>query len=901
MKKLSKILIALFAILVLAGCSTEKNTAWTRFFHGMTLKYNIYFNGNESYKKGINKTYSQNTDNYALILPVFVDSKEENASSVSGEMDKAIQKCARGIKFHSITKKPKPSGKSTPQEKEFMAQNEFNKWVDDCYLLMGKAYFMKRDFTEARQHLEYTARQYPNSDVQPIANMYLVRTFCEDNKFKEAKETIDKIEADKRVDKKQIGFYQAIYADYFMKQKDYEDAIPKLNAAIENSKKKRDRLRYTYILGQIYEKQGNTKKAYENYNIASKHNSNYQMEFNSKISMARCYTSKGSNKEIFKVLNKMLKDDKNIEYKDQIYFAMAEVECKIGQEKQAMEHYKLSSATSVSNDYQKAISCLKLGEMYFTKLDYSNSFNYYDTCIQFLPQTYDGYDTISQKAQNLAELVTYTKTIEFEDSVQKIAKMSDKERNKLIDDLIQKVIEQERLEREMEQENNINAYLFDQKRGESTTGGEAGKWYFYNPTQLSYGKNEFQKKWGNRKNEDHWRRKNKTVVLFDEFADGEESDSTLTANTKPRIEDPKSREYYLQDIPLTDSAMAESHKRIEYAIFNASRIYKDRFGDYVRSINSYEDLNKRYPNTDYLLLSYYNLYVLNKLIKNEPEANRYKNLIITKFGNTNYAKLLQNPNFVEEQNAIKRQNEQQYADTYDAFMAGNWNYVKTSANNFINGNPENELVPNFDFLKTMCTAQSGDTAILKRDLLGFIEKYPEHELTEAAEKILSYFGTADLDALIADLKARPDVEKTNSLDEKFNNLIIEEKPEANYEYDENAEHYYVVYFKTDQVDDKRLAFEIRNFNIFNFNMRTFNVVTTPFNSNYTTITVRPFKNKRQSVNYSKMIANSEDVFNKLKNVDYKIFVISSDNFKQLQASKNVDKYIEFYQSNYQQQ
>ena len=126
----------------------------------------------------------------------------------------------------------------------------------------------------------------------------------------------------------------------------------------------------------------------------------------------------------------------------------------------------------------------------------------------------------------------------------------------------------------------------------------------------------------------------------------------------------------------------------------------------------------------------------------------------------------------------------------------------------------------------------------------------------------------------------------------------EETPEATYTFDEMSEHYYVIYFKSEQVDDKRLAFEIRNFNIFNFNMRTFNVVTSTFNGNYSMITVRPFRNMRQSVNYSKMIANSEDVFNKLKNVDYKIFVISADNFKQLTASRNLNAYLEFYNENY---
>ena len=898
MKRLAKIFVFLAIMVIGAACSTEKNTPMSRFYHSTTLKYNIYFNGRESYRKGINKINDQNSDNYALVLNVFTDSKEENASIANGEMEKAIQKSAKGIKLHSITKKPKPSGKAlSAKEKEFMAQNEFNKWVDHCYLLMGKAYFIKRDYLQARQNLEYALRQYPNSKIQPEVAMYLVRTFCEDKKFKEAKETLDKIDSDKKITKKTEGYYAAVWADYYLKQNNREEAAEKLKVAIEKTKKRTEKLRYTYILAQLYEKENNLREAYKYYEAASKRNKIYEMEFNARINMAKCYNGTGSNKEIFKLLNKMLKDEKNKEYRDQIYYAIAEVELRTGKEAEAIEHYRKSSEVSVGNDYQKALSCLKLGELYYAKLEYKNAYLYYDTCMQFLPESHENFKEIQSLSKNLSELVTYTDVIEFEDSVQRIAKMSDKERNKLIDGLIAKVVEQERLERELAQQENLNSYLFDQKRGqENTVGASSGKWYFYNPAQLSYGKNEFQKKWGSRKNEDHWRRKDKTIVSFDMDNDGEAADSVV-ADTKPKNEDPKSREYYLQDLPLTDSAMQESHKRIENALYYASKIYKEKFGDYGKAISSYEDLNRRYPNTDYQLLSYYDLYILNTLIKDMPQAEKYKNLIISKYGNTNYAKLLQNPNFVKEQEEIRKRNEQLYASTYDAFMRGEWSTVQRNATNFINNNSDNELVPNFDFLNTMCIARNADTTKFKLALLDFIDRYPKHELRQAAENLLSYFGTGDIDALIADLKSRPEVVKQQQ-SEDGKSPYAEDPTEAAYTFDEMAEHYYVVYFKSEQVDDKRLAFEIRNFNIFNFNMRTFNVVTSTFNSNYSLITVRPFRNMRQSVNYSKMIANSEDVFNKLKNVDYKIFVISADNFKQLTASKNLPAYMEFYEANY---
>ncbi|MDD3859379.1 MAG: hypothetical protein PHW83_04220, partial [Bacteroidales bacterium] len=309
-----------------------------------------------------------------------------------------------------------------------------------------------------------------------------------------------------------------------------------------------------------------------------------------------------------------------------------------------------------------------------------------------------------------------------------------------------------------------------------------------------------------------------------------------------------------------------------------------------------EDLNSRYPNNEYLLLSYYNLYLLNKLIDNDSGIEKYKNLVISKFPQTNYAKLLQNPNYVQELDMKRRQDEQLYMDTYDNYMKAKYDMVSSTAKNFITNNPDNDLIPNFDYLRVLCIGRTADLDVFKNELVGFMQKYPDHELAGAAENILQYFGTTDIQALIADLQSRPEIAVEN--DTITNDSITIEVPSEAYIFDELAEHYYIIYVKSADVDIKRISFEIRIFNIFNFSMRTFNVINNPYDSNYELVSVRSFKNQRQSVNYSKMIANSEDVFSKLKNTDYKVFVISTDNFVKLQKNKNITEYLKFYQENY---
>lgn len=891
--------------MLLLSCSTQKNTSISRTYHNITLKYNVYFNGNEAYKRGINRIYSQNKDNYNDILPVFVDSKEDLSSSASGEMDKAIQKASKGIKMHSITAKPekKRSGSMSKKEQEFYKQSEYNKWIDDAHLLMGKAYFIKRDYIQARHNFDFIIRQFPNEDIKYDAYLYLVRTFSEQGYFKDAKETLDLIEAQKDLPKKYFGQFNAVYADYYLKQKQYESAILKLEETVKYTKKRQEKFRYTYILAQIYEKLGDIKKATEMYELVAKKNNSYEMEFNAKINMAKCYAMQGKDtKDIRKKLMKMLKDEKNIEYRDQIYYAIAEIDYNSDKIDSAVENYKKSVEVSVSNDYQKAMSSLKAGEIYFSRLDYRNAQIYYDTAVMFLPSSYEDYTRIRTNSINLNELISYIDIVEFQDSVQVLAKMNDSERNKIIDKIIEEVKEQERMQLELDNQAQVSSMIFDQRRGSNTsTSSNDGKWYFYSPSQISFGKNEFTKKWGARKNEDHWRRKNKTAVNFYDFDEEEVEDST--SNAAPRITDNKSRQYYLQDIPLTDSALNISHEKIISALFNIGSIYKDKFSDYKKAIDAYEDLNKRYPNNDYLLISYYNLYLLNKLINNQAKMDNYKDLIISNFPETNYAKLLQNPNYVQELQLKRQKDEQFYVDTYDKYMEGRCDIVSENVRKYLQENKndtENDLIPKFEFFNTLCVGKFSDTTEFKSALVNFMQKYEDDDLSMVAQNILEYFGTEDIQALIAELKSRPEVVRPSiTTSDIQNNESVPEAPvKTDYIYDETAEHYYVIYVKTEDVDVKRLSFEIRNFNIFNFSMRTFNVTNTTFNKDYELINVRTFRNQRQSTNYSKMISNSEDVFGKLKGKNYKIFVISVENFNKLQNNNDLDGYLKFYNKNY---
>jgi hypothetical protein len=87
-----KYLVLLILSVVLTYCSVEKNTSSSRFYQGMTARYNIYFNGYESFKAGLAKISRGYQDDYAEMLKVFEYSDPSTASLCSSDMERAIQK-----------------------------------------------------------------------------------------------------------------------------------------------------------------------------------------------------------------------------------------------------------------------------------------------------------------------------------------------------------------------------------------------------------------------------------------------------------------------------------------------------------------------------------------------------------------------------------------------------------------------------------------------------------------------------------------------------------------------------------------------------------------------------------------------------------------------------------------
>ncbi len=854
-KMLNILKYSLFATFIFfANCSTQKNTKVTRTFHNTTSFYNIYFNGYESYKIGIKNINDKYAHDYEKILPVFLYSDAEQLKSGSAEMDIAIQKAAKAITNHSITTKPKLKSKvnMTERDKEFYSKSEFCKWIDDSYLLMGKANFHTKEYQKAIRAFRLIMTQFKKEETRFEAMLWLAKIYIEQEKFADAFDMLEELKNDVRHPKKLDKNIQLTYADLYIRQKNFEKAIPILFTAIKTSKNKTDKARYKYILAQIYEEQNDLTTAAIYYKQVIKMNPPYEMAFNAKIKRATAFNAGSKDAaEIKKQLKKMLKDEKNKEYKDQIYYALAKIEFKENNEDKAIEYFKSSVANSVANNTQKAISYLALADIYFAKPMYFLAGAYYDSTMQNLPKDFENYEEIYNSSIYLIDLVKHLTEIQNQDSLQRIAKMSEDDRNDFIDNIIKELTEKENAAK-----NALNP-TFDPLDDNPTATGT--KWYFYNPTAVAQGTAVFKKKWGNRTLEDDWRRSDKSISTSDADITDPDADSTI-------VTDNKTREYYTQYLPLNDSLMEISEELIINSLFAAAEIYYSKIKDYEQAIITYEELISRFPNNIYIIESYYILYKMYQSLNNTTKAEYYKIQIINNFPDSKYAKLLLNPNYLDELNLIENQANILYDTTLNLYKTKNYLQVIDNANNASQNYKDSKTLPKFMFLKAMSYGQLHNTDSLNIILTDFVTKYPKDQAVEMANEII---------AMIKEGKFNIDI----------------------YEMSFAKPHYYVLALKNGVYDLKTINYKLTVESSKYSETKIFTLEEHKLNDAYSLIVVKSFENKEEAIDFYLNIKTKSPIAD-MSVENFEHFVISENNYTTFIADKILEKYVMYFKNKY---
>tara|TARA_Y100000739_G_scaffold222221_1_gene223524 strand:- start:437 stop:2962 length:2526 start_codon:yes stop_codon:yes gene_type:complete len=835
------------------SCSTEKNAFLNRSYHYVTVKYNGYFNGNESFKLAEKNIKESDKDDFDDFLDVFQYGNPTINKNEYSNLDRAITKGAKMIDRHSM------------KFKVASEDVEYNKMIDDCYLLIGKARFLKFDLEEAKETFLFIKNTFKKGEERHKARLWLVMTYIYQENFVDAETTIKAIEEDKEFPQKLNKELSLIHAISLKRSGQIEKAIPVFEKVISLVKKKKLKRRLQYILAQLYQNQNDSKKASDLYKIIAKKATNYDLQFNAKINLARTYD--GSGNDVINILKKMLKDAKNIEYQDQIYFALAQVYEKQEKQSFAIENYKLSAKKSVNNLKQKGKSFLALGDYYFKEPDYLKASNYYDSSLIALPNDFPKYEDINAKKESLKDLVQNLKIVQEQDSLLKIAKMTDKELAEYIENKISQAKQMEEEKKAIEEAKREKALA-----NASIQTSNGSSWIFDNPKLLASGLAEFKGFWGGRPLEDNWRRVDKSSVNI--FINDEENEDN--EGLSDNLPEDQTDEFYLKNVPFRIDQQEIAHQKIINSYYQLGIIYRDNFNDIKTSTFYFNSLNTRYPKNSKEAVTWYQLYRNYDKSGNILKKEELKNKVINNYPNSEYSQLLLNPDMLAQQEQKTVYDDRVYEEIFYVFKKEQYEKVISDVNEYRDKVKRSELKAKFDLIHAFAKGN-----LFGKDTLEFYlrKMRKENSGTEAADDVIV-------------ILERFENERKKMAQAKKDSL----KKEKVFVVSENEPHYFVMIYSNEQNASTELLNKISDFNDEFYSTKNLKSKSIAWSDKEDVIVVNTFRTNSESGHYYGTFKQKFLIQN--EGVGDLNFMISKTNYSKLFKYKEVIQYIDFYKKNY---
>lgn len=880
-------------LLVAISCSTEKDAWINRTYHNTTAHYNGYFNAGEIIKETMTDFEMGRQENYSEVIPLFIYANDEESKAFYSPMDTAVSKCETVIARNTM-----------PKQKVGQFKNaEWCKWIDDNWLVIGQAQFYKRDFDGALEKFKFIEKQYKTESIAHTAKLWRAKTLIELELFDEAKEVLDELQtveeelkeqkeeaakAEKEAKEKAKKYKSSkkrkkskskkkapvvdeipalpkkfeqellpVVADLYLRQKEYKEAEEALRASIEVTKKRKFKTRQLFILAQILQENG-SEGASELYAEVVKRNPVYDMAFQAKINRALAYSG-GDSKSIKAQLLKMLKDDKNIDYHDQIYYALGDIELRAGNRPEGIAYLEKSVLVSKANKVQKSKSFLRLGKLYYLEKNYTKAQQYYDSTMSVLPKEHIEYEAISETNASLSDLVGHLNTIQNGDSLASLCKLSEKELLTRIDE----IIEQKKLEKEAEEERRrLEAIQNANSTGPSNTGSPSGKFWAFDDNLKKVGFNDFKSLWGDRKLEDNWRRSDKSSSDFDEgIEENNEVAEEFTAD------------FYLKTLPCNDNnELAKIDEDVMNSLYKSGEIYKTKLKDDVEAKKSFKELTERYLPKEKAIAGLYQLYLMTK----GEEMKGYKNNILSNYPNSEYAKIIKDPNYKQKAELASSKDAEDYKVAYTYFAQNNFDKAIELSNKVILSENDNVYRCKYYYLKAISTGK----------------KYANADSLQPLELALG--------EVVKNCQGDEVYDPSKALLDKLRNvqsISDAQSGKSTYVYSSDATHFFVLVFPNKKGSINKAKTKVSDFNKASFSTKTLSVKSSFVDQETQVVVTRSFKDKEEAMDYfTAFKVNKKQVKDYNKGFDF--FIITDKNFSSLYVEKNVQEYVDFFKKNY---
>jgi tetratricopeptide (TPR) repeat protein len=855
----------------------------------VTAYYNVYFNGRESLKQASKKAEAIESQNFDEILPVFAFEYEQVAGLVSGEMQRTIDKGNKTVEKHSITVKPKKKKNMTREQREFYNKKEFNRFVDDAHLITGKAHVYLHEYSVAEKKFAFITTEYPKESSAYDAQAFQAIVLAQDKQYVNAENLLGALTRKKNIPQNTEPLINEAFADLYIKQNKYKEAIPHLEKALKYAKGKNKKIRFHFILGQLYQKTNNNVKAVEHFTKVLKKNPPYLTAFSAEMAMAYIYNPKTQKGNIRKILEKALKNEQNANYHDQIYYAFARLEEMEGNIPEAMQYYRKSISATGVNTRQKGLSYLALAEYHIKDNDYINAHTCYDSSAIMLGADHSLYGEVSSKANKYRKLALNMKIVEREDGLQKLANLSQEDLDKLIDEKIQQTEnEKKRIAEEQERLKKLKADIDAQS--------SQGQWYFYNSTSLELGKTDFAMRWGQRKLEDNWRRKNKGMQTQSEY-DFEPKEEEIVDVTQSDVID---KEAFMANIPQTSEAKKASNEKIVTAMFNIGEAYRDDLNDLVKAAREFENIIYRFPDNNLLAETYVALYEIYTKINNNDKASYYKNLMLINYPDNPKVLAATDPEYIDK---VKTQEVSEETDYYTALSYYSSNRFGDAYRAAINGltkYPSGRLVPQFTLLKALSDSYNDDIVRYRMALEDIVKKYPGNTAASYAQNILTELEKSEFKWITETKQAETQSEQKIAPEMTSKYFIQFNKQAAStiksqYSVEDGA--YAFVTLTDSSVNVNKLRFNILSFNNSNYIEENYEVKIVDFGDNKMII-MSKIKDRETAIEFFNKISADKKVFNSLTVNDYVMFIILESNLELMRSGTSFLDYVDFFNKVY---
>ncbi len=886
-----------------------------RIFQNTVTRYNYYYNARKKYNEAIRNMIRTNKEDYDNGISIKPYNLEKQGSSVGNFMDSVIKKTSFGTQIHD------------PR----------SKWFDNMYFLMGKASYTKGDIDGAILTFQFVANEYKDNPYgkkkkinhaksakedqiatienrkgtnllrhHPVRNdalLWLAKSYVRAEQYNEAASLMALLEKDKHYPSRLKPELYYAQTNLALTLNDNKQAIEALSKALKNKMSDKQRGRNEFLLGQLYAKEGELKNSSEHFKKSLHKKADPEMEFFAKLYIAQ-NASNGAGDERYAIqqLNSIINDPKYAKYKSQALNSLAKLEEK-NNPANALEILKKSIQNPENKDNkQKAIAFAQMGDIYYTQSSYQSAKISYDSAAYYGNNPpIDNINEVMRRKNVLADVVAYIKVITTQDSLIALSLKSDKEKRAIAKK------ELERLQKEKKDLENAKAAqpVALQPNNPSP---QKNNWYFYNASIMQKGSTEFKTKWGNRPNEDNWRRSAALALSL----------SGTNKNTDSGDEDNDNIDgmninQLLDKLPKTPAELDAAHGKIMDAWFNLGLTYYSRLDDYPNAIKSYDTILKKYPQTEFKKQVYYGLYLTYQKMGNTAKESYYKNLLNTEYAGTEYARLANN--IKEEQKSVLLASTTAYYDeTYQLYKNGQYIEALSRVSQARQQLKAHPLLPKYDLVEAVAHAGLKNYKNSIQTLEKVISNYPNTPEQLKAQELLAYLSketnikgdSAAKGNNAFSAPGEPSLGITNSGNKYQDSLEASEAfkqlrdadGKGIYIADPDAEHKLIIFIKN--VDGRTMGLKsaISDYNMLKHMQKEYVSNLNLLTAQQGLVSVDKFSNSVFARQYRIEMEKEKILFSQFKSNEYDIAIITKANYAELIKTRDILGYMRFYKKNY---